>query len=274
MLSIISFVCTLFGQPGYPVGEKINLDDYELVWSDEFDGDSLDTTKWDKAWWKPVSVDVRKGGYWTLATTSVKDGCLHIGTRYYENGPFGNSAAGWYTGGIETQYKFETTYGYFETRCILPKGAGIWSAFWLMGRGVENIDGSGVDGTEIDVFESAYYSDGKNSDTVSSALHYDGYDESHKQTTVHRTHVYGSNPYEEFNTYGVKWTEKEYIFYINGVECGRSTFGGVCKNDLYLLLSVEVGGNDGVPAKSWAGEAIKQDAEPTDFIVDYVRVYK
>ncbi len=82
-----------------------------------------------------------------------------------------------------------------------------------------------------------------------------------------------NDPYEEFNTYGVEWTENEYIFYINGVETGRSSFGGISQVPEYLLLTVEVGGSNGKAKKSWAGDALSPNAEPSDLIVDYVRVY-
>ena len=72
----------------------------------------------------------------------------------------------------------------------------------------------------------------------------------------------------------VEWNEDEYIFYINGVETGRSSFGGVSKVPEYLLLTVEVGGSGGRAGSSWAGKAPARDAETTDFIVDYVRVYQ
>ena len=83
-----------------------------------------------------------------------------------------------------------------------------------------------------------------------------------------------NDPYEEFNTYGVEWNENEYIFYINGTETGRSSFGGITEVPEYLLLTVEVGGSGGKAGESWAGKALAKDAETTAFIVDYVRVYQ
>lgn len=274
-LSVISVFLTLFGLPGYPSTKSVDMDKFELTWSDEFDGNEVDKAKWNCGWWGEGNTLVRNGGWWNSKLAEVTDGNLHIKTKYYKNGVNNDGKAGWYSTQLETQGLFEQKYGYFETRCILPKGSGLWSAFWMMCPGVFDINGNGKDGTEIDIFESAYYYDGKNSDTVSSALHFDDYGKDHKSTTVHRTHIYGNDPYEEFNTYGVEWNKDGYTFYINGKKCATSKFGGVSAVPEYLLLSVEVGGSDGIPSDSWAGPSIETNAQaPTDFIVDYVRAYQ
>ena len=77
-----------------------------------------------------------------------------------------------------------------------------------------------------------------------------------------------NNPYEQFNTYGLEWNEKEYIFYINGVETGRLSTGGVSQNPEYLILSVEMRGEDGIPS-----QRDNAPADGAEFIVDYVRVF-
>ena len=59
------------------------------------------------------------------------------------------------------------------------------------------------------------------------------------ETIVSRT---DNNPYEEFNTYALEWSDDEYIIYVNGIEAGRSDFGGISQDEEWLLLSVEVGG--------------------------------
>ena len=138
----------------------------------------------------------------------------------------------------------------------------------LVGHGHGAVDGTGRDGTEIDIYEGAYYKDGwPKRDSVSSNLHYDGYGDAHRSTGVGRWFV--EKPYDTFHTYGLEWNEREYIFYIDGVETGRSSFGGVSQNPQWLILSVEheFGG--------WAGD-IRENAPGgmTDFVVDYVRVYQ
>ena len=248
---------------------KIDLNDFELTFEDEFEGDTLDTS----VWRAHNSFGVRKGGYWSGNQVRVEDGNLIITTEYREDGEFG---AGWYTSGISTQNNFEQTYGYFECRCILPKGEGLWSAFWMTNPSVsKSEDGTAINGAEIDVFESPYYNLGSNGNKVTSNIHYNGYSLNTKYSNVCITNLL-NNPYEEYNTYGVLWTENEYIFYINGYEIGRSDFGGVSQADEYLILSCEVDGTDATPQKGWSGIITNNDSDTfkAEFKVDYVRAYK
>lgn len=277
----------LFSLPAIPSGQSLDLDSrFELVWSDEFDGDSLDKTKWSTNWWETE----RKGGYWHDDLVAVKDGDLIITTAYFDEAleiPDAYKSyfavhnhkeykPGWYTGCITGQGKQNFLYGYYECRAILPKSTGMWSAFWMMNRNVEDVDGSGQDGTEVDIFESMYYKDVAwgAGDAVISGIHYDGYGAEHKGDSIGKW--FANNPYEEYNTYGLEWTPDEYIFYINGVETGRLSTGGVSQNPEYLLLSCEVAGENGVANADSKGTG-KMNMLPGDtaeFIVDYVRVYK
>ena len=272
--------------PAIPNGQDLELESrFELVWEDEFEGDSLDTSKWGFPWWETE----RKGGYWHEDLVSVKDGNLVITTAYYDEPlenyyyenwhdriDFDDYKEGWYTGCIETRGKYEFCYGYFECRCILPKSSGMWSAFWMMNNGVSNVDGSGKDGTEVDVFESMFYKDvwWGAGDAVVTGIHYDGYGEDHKGDTIGKW--LANNPYEEYNTYGVEWNENEYIFYINGVETGRLSTGGVSQNPEYLILSCEVAGANGIADAdhNGVGKMSMDTDETAEFIVDYVRVYQ
>lgn len=276
-LSFLSVICSIFGGVTVPHGKKLDMDKFELIWSDEFDGDKLDETKWDGHFVKDGQTVTRKGGYWNKELANVSGGNLSISTKYLENGVDGKGPAGWYSYALDTNGHYDQTYGYFEVRCILPKGSGLWSAFWLLCDGMTDVTNGGINGAEIDVFESCFYSqkNGKFKNSVSSNIHIDGYGDEHQSKNICNSLVYANNPYEEFNTYGLEWNENEYIFYVNGIEAGRSNFGGVSQVPEYLILSVEVGGENGTPAKSWVGESIETAGnEITDFVVDYVRAYQ
>ena len=270
-----------------PKGKQIDLNQFNLVWQDEFNGDKLDTNKWSYEWW----VTERKGGYWHEDMVSVRDGNLVISAQYFDH-PLENRyyeqwhdsinfkpyKAGWYTGQVVTRDKYEQKYGYFEVRCILPAATGMWSAFWMMNDGVFNVDGSGKDGTEVDVFESFYYKDNKiGIDAISTGIHYDGYGADEKGDSIGKVFI-ENNPYEDFNTYAVEWSPTEYIFYINGVETGRISTGGVSQNPEYLLLSCEFAGDNGVQSsdRHGTGPISQTPAQnwPAEFIVDYVRCYQ
>ena len=148
----------------------------------------------------------------------------------------------------------------------------------MMNEGVFNVDGSGKDGTEVDVFESFYYKDyWRGGDYVSTGIHYDGYGEDEKGDSIGKSYL-ANDPYKEYNTYGVEWNENEYIFYINGRETGRLSTGGVSQNPEYLLLSCEFAGANGVQSsdRHGTGEIGKTPKEnwPAEFKVDYVRCYQ
>jgi beta-glucanase (GH16 family) len=267
----------IFQTPQTARGQRINLDEWELYWSDEFNGDTLDTAKW-----VPSYTHKRRGGIWDKGQVFVSDGTLKIRTEYLENGPLG---AGWYSEEISTKGLFEKKYGYFECRCICPGGMGLWAAFWLLSEGMfAEPDGSAADGCEIDLFESGFFGNKnpKKVNGVNQATGFDGYSEGSSGVVL--GHYKGENIYTQYNTYGLEWNENEIIFYINGVETDRLSGKWVPQVEEYLLLSVEVAGTngeagiggDGLPLLEENSNIENNDPSifPLDFIVDYVRVYE
>lgn len=269
IMSCIISLCVSLDIPCYPMGEKLDLDKFDLTFEDNFEGE-LDRSVWSGHYQYGNTTVSRKGSYWNQYLAQTKDGNLVIPVVYLEEG-MGGEGADWYSAGVDTdadaENGFSQKFGYFECRCILPKGSDIWSAFWLMNSGVFDEDGSGRDGTEIDIFESDCYGDFMEN-AVTSNLHFDGYGDAHQKHGATKF-LLKNNPYEEFNTYGLEWNENEYIFYINGVETFRTDFGGVSQNEEYLILSVEMKGEDGVPL-----ERENIPAEGAEFIIDYVKVYQ
>ena len=268
-MSLIISLCVALDIPCYPMGEKLDLDKFELTFEDNFEGE-LDRSVWSGHYQYGNTTVSRKGSYWNQYLAETKEGNLVIPVVYLEEG-MGGEGAGWYSAGVDTdadaENGFSQKFGYFECRCILPKGSDIWSAFWLMNSGVFDENGDGRDGTEIDIFESDCYGDFMEN-AVTSNLHFDGYGDAHQKHGATKF-LLKNNPYEEFNTYGLEWNENEYIFYINGVETFRTDFGGVSQNEEYLILSVEMKGEDGVPS-----ERENVSAEGAEFIIDYVKVYQ
>lgn len=270
LIALFQSLILTFSPGGFP--RIPHEEDFDLVWSDEFDGTGLDTTKW-HGHGCDSGAAIRRGSYWSTSVLRVEDGCLHIPTEYYPDGLNGNGKPGWYTCGIDTSGLYYQRYGYFEVRCILPKGAGLWAAFWMLCGGMSHVDGTGLDGAEIDIFESPFSTD-RYSRRVSSNIHIDGYGEDLKSMHVCEPYILINNPYEEFNTYGLEWNEYGYTFYVNGIKTGESNFGGASQTPEYMILSVEVGGENAEPGASWASGALSADEAPTDFIIDYVRAYQ
>ena len=261
----------LFSTPVKPyLDNTIDLSRFELTFEDAFDH-GFDDTVWQGHYvYGDDDTQPRDTAYWNRGQVSfTDDGCLVLSADYKEDGPKG---AAYYSYGMETNPNknyngnhtgFEQLYGYFEIRCILPKGAGLNPAFWLLTDGMwaDDTDG-GVTGAEIDVLETPTDFDKSSKDfgCIMQTVHVDGYDDAHRQEI--QGWFYADDPYEKFNTYGVEWNENEYIFYVNGVETARTDFGGVCRVPLYLIISLGV------------DEKVRREDMPADFIVDYVRAYQ
>ena len=269
LLAFLMTVLQFLGIAYYPFGQQVDMDKFELTFEDEFDK-GIDWTVWSGHYVWGKGSQPRKGAFWNNAIPYTEDGKLVIPMKYLTEG-MGGTGEGWYSAGIDTDSDavngFSQKYGYFEVRCILPDCPTAWAAFWLMNDGVYEVGNDGVDGTEIDIFESDCIDDTiKNA--VTSNLHFDGYGDAHQKMGAKKFLIKG-NPYEEYNTYGLEWNENEYIFYINGVESYRTDFGGVSQNPEYLILSYEMGGENGI-----AEDSSLDKSKTYNYIVDYVRVYQ
>ena len=128
------------------------------------------------------------------------------------------------------------------------------------------ISQGGVGGAEIDIFESAHYGE-PFGHCVFSAIHCSGVDGKQEGIDSLILGFYRDGNVAEYNTYGLEWTEDEYIFYINGVETCRSTFGnGVSQVEQDVIISLEIPVNDIT--------ALDRDTFETEYTVDYVKIYQ
>ena len=251
----------------------IDLSRWKLVFSDDFNGSKLDRTKWRFRSDNRKECEIRRGGYWSKDQIILKDSHLILRTEY-KDGP---SGPGWYASAVTTDGLFNHRYGYYEARCILPKGTGFWASFWIQSNNMRipgKDTGGGLNGAELDIFEAPYYGRGpEQRSRISTAVHVDGF-----PPLLHSRHLgdfLATDPYNHFNTYGVEWNKNEYIFYINRNETCRTHFRkGTSRVPEYMILSVEVCGENAVPGRDWAGLITDgPGTQPANFIVDYVRVY-
>lgn len=253
--------CLAFDTPRTPRGQELNLDGYSLVFFDDFDGDTLNTDVW-----KHRGVGARRCGFNAESQAEVRDGNLYLTAEYLEDGKFG---AGWYSGMISLKQHY--LRGYFEIRCKCNKDKGFWSAFWIQSPNNpydHNISQGGIYGAEIDIFE-AMSADAKllsSRNSVTQTIHCNGWDddvENIDSRTLGKFKV-GNDIYNEYNTYGLEWTEDEYIFYINGVESARSSFGnGVSTIPEEVIVSLEL-----------PGSADFEKDYSTQMVIDYVKIYQ
>lgn len=264
--------------------ERLDLSDREIVWQDEFDGDSIDTTKWE------VFDTNGHTTFFTPDQVTVSDGCARLRIEYHKDGKFGD---GFYGGWLSTANTFRYTYGYYEIRCKMPKGEGLHAAFWTYQDELWKYDYTADKGTEIDIFENAYYRVNDRPEIINNtytiALHAGDGLGNHLGTGSDKICTLegdGTNMYDTFHTYGLEWTENEYIFYYDGIEVERFDFSkgdidGIsctCKEPMFLYVSTHVGTqvrDDGSIRDEWNGNAFNnpEGTFPTDFVVDYVRVY-
>ncbi|HDP34312.1 MAG TPA: glycosyl hydrolase family protein [Candidatus Hydrogenedentes bacterium] len=219
---------------------------WELVWQDEFEGDAIDPDKWEV-----IGDSPRRDAFWVKDDTYVDGkGALVLRTKKDGNR--------YTSGAVRTLGKFESAFGYWEARCKFPTQPGHWPAFWLMPPGgIGALEQTGQDGTEIDIMEKPW-----REDKIQHALHWDGYGEHHKSKGK-VSEIPGIS--KDWHTFGLWWTPKEYVFYVDGGETWRTSDGGVCQVPVYIKLTEEIG--------EWGGD-IAEAALPDYFKVDYVRVYQ
>ena len=218
---------------------------WELIWSDEFSGSTVDVSKWEI-----IGDEPRRDGWW-MREDAYLDGQGHLILRTKrDNGRYTSGA-------VRTRGKFEHTFGYYEARVTFPSQEGHWPAFWLFSSSVHNVDGSGRDGTEIDIIEKPW-----TTDLVHQALHWDGYGEGHQSISQTEIPIPGIS--QGWHVAGLDWSTDRYVFYVDGNATWNTSAGGVSQVPQYIKLTEEVG--------EWWGN-IENANLPDYFMVDYVRVY-
>ena len=252
---------TVFDNPIRPLGDELDLTGYSLVFEDEFNGTELNTDVWEYRGSGP-----RRGGFNAESQVKLEDGKMIMTGEYLTDGMYGE---GWYTAMIKLKERY--CKGYFEVSCILNEGSGFWSAFWLQADApyTASISKGGVGGAEIDIMESYNDETHKRYESVAQTIHCAGVDGVQEGYQSERLGYYtGNNIHQEYNTYGVMWTDDEYIFYVNGVETCRSSFGeGVSEVKEDVIVSLEI------PDETQLA-ALDKDTYHTEYIVDYVRIYQ
>lgn len=253
---------------------------WKLVWYDEFDGNSLDTTKWSYRldFWgrrhpslteEGASLD-GKGNL--LLKIYEKDGkyyssTIQTGSMYFD--PSVDREYGkWPIGKLEKP-KFMHKYGYYEIRCKLSSPpTGWWAAFWLQSPIIGSSLDPGKSGVEIDILETFSDYGVLSGDTISHNCHWDGYGVDHKSSGLHAYALEKTK--DGFHTFGVDWNPEGYVFYVDGKVSYRMN-EVVSHTEQFILVHTECEGfrGDNPTPKP---ELLKAEL-PAYFIVDYVRVY-
>ena len=254
----VLFICSdanVFAAP--PAG-------YYQVWGDEFNGSSLDTTKWD--YWLLGS---RRDAVNTSAAVSVSGGVLTINT-YTTNGTT-------YTAMVANDTTFRSRYGYWEASIKWGDTNGMWSAIWMQSptMGTYLYDPF-VSGSEIDISEHRSTDGGANGDIINVVqpnVHWNGYGGSAASSGGNN---YGSGLGSGFHTYGFLWTPTDYTISIGGnpVRNWNYSVNGVpvSESTEWMVLSSEV------QSGLWSGTTPSGGygvlgTSTTQLQVDYIRYY-
>lgn len=229
-----------------------------LVWSDEFNGTTLDGAKW--------TAETGGGGwgnnelqYYKAANATVSSGTLKI-TAKKERVQANN-----YTSArIKTYLKGDWTYGRFEARIKLPKGAGLWPAFWMMPT--DSYYGTWPKSGEIDISELI----GSKPTNSFGTLHYG---------TSSTDHQYKSSNFflnsgtfaDAFHTFAIEWQAGIIKWFVDDnlyqtlTTADISPYAWPFDKRFYIILNLAVGGT--------LGGTVDNTIFPVAMEVDYVRVY-
>jgi beta-glucanase (GH16 family) len=240
-----------------------------LLWSDEFDGVSLDSTKWNietgmSGWgnneWQNYTGDPEN--------LKVENGNLVITARC-DSGICGDKDGSITSARINTKDKFTFQYGTIQARIKAPPGQGMWAAFWMLGSNFDT-DGWPKCG-EVDIME--IFDGASTNDRVHSVLHWYDIDD----PRANNGHVYEGDSVQfatplsdDFHTYELNWDENRVVGKVDNQQIFTKVINPTTMseflNDFFLVLNVAVGGNlgaDPVTDQTWQHE----------MLVDWIRVY-
>jgi beta-glucanase (GH16 family) len=257
--SLLAFALLVVLALGHPAAAAANL-----VWGDEFNGpggSAPDPSRWTAetgaGGWGNQELEYYTGRPANAALNG--HGELAITARREAYG-----GADYTSARLTTAASFARAYGRFEARIELPRGQGLWPAFWLLGSdvGTAGWPGSG----EIDVMENV----GNQPNTSYSTIHGPGFSGSGGLSWGRWLPAPLADAY---HTVAVDWSPNRIRFLLDGVEFRRLSPASLPAGDawvfdhpFFMILDLAVGG-------SWPGSPDATTAFPQTMLVDYVRVY-
>lgn len=230
---------------------------WNLIWSDEFNGTSIDDTKWTHELgtgdWGWGNNELQ---YYTASTNNsfASNGELHILAKeqVINNSDYSSAR-------IVTKDKFSFQYGKVEARLKAPAGQGLWPAFWMLGQNISTVGWPQCG--EIDVLEHV-----NNNPYVNGTAHWNN-----------NGHVYyGGQSYlnvEDYHNYSIIWNESTIRYFVDGIQFfSLNTANNINSteefhNNFFFILNLAVGGN-------WPGSPDASTVFPAEMVVDYIRVYQ
>jgi beta-glucanase (GH16 family) len=232
----------------------------KLIWSDEFDGDTLNTSNWSNE--TDIDVNNEWEKYTNGTNLKIKDGILTITAKLVGTG---QNKYDYTSGRVNSYGKREFLYGRMEIRAKMPVGRGTWPATWMLGANIGSVSWPACG--ELDIMEHV------------------GYDPTWIQGSIHSPSSYGSTVNygrfkvsdceSAFHIYGMTWTPEKISYFVDDPDDPYYTYNPSYKDDstwpfhkpCFFILNLAIGG-------SWGGLAGVDDSIfPVDMQIDYVRVY-
>lgn len=262
IIAILLLLTTFFGCESDNF-QKLDPRDWQLVWSDDFDGASgelPDATKWAfdlgngvGGWgnqelqsYTDSPENVSMDGEGNLVITAIRSGSAFTSAR------------------IKTQGLYTQQYGRIEARLKTPYGPGIWPAFWMLGENIETVDWPQCG--EIDIMELR----GQEPHIIHGSMHGPGYSGGNPMT---KGYALTNDRFDaDFHVYAIEWDADKVDFFVDEylyqrVERGDVPGEWVYDQPFFLILNVAVGGN-------YVGFPTDQTPFPQKMIIDYVRAYQ
>jgi len=232
---------------------------YRLVWHENFEGEVLDTNKWNIEIREPGWVNNELQAYTNrIENLVIEDNNLIIKTIKEKF-----KAASYTSGRINTSDKLEWKYGRFEIRAKIPKTKGVWPAIWLLSESIAE-EGWPKCG-EIDIMEHI-----NNEDIIYGTIHSEEYN--HMTDTQIGGNTTIVNLDENFHTFGLEWDENSLVWFIDDKIYHRVNKKDYFKNDwpfdnkYFLILNQAIGG-------FWPGDP-DNNFTSTEFIIDWIKVFQ
>ena len=244
---------------GYPAAD--GHDGMTLVWSDEFDGTSVNGSNWtydlgDSGWgnneWQNYTS--------SPANSSVADGFLTITARQEPGG-------GYTSARMKSVDLQEFQFGRIDVRAKLPQGQGIWPAIWMLGA---NFDAVGWPACgEIDIMELVGHQPG----TVHGTAHWGAAWNQHQYTGESISLPAGETFSDAFHVFSVVWQadqitwlmDDQPFFTLTPAQMNGQPYP--FNAPFFFILNVAVGGN-------WPGYPDATTSFPQSMVVDCVRVFQ
>jgi beta-glucanase (GH16 family) len=237
---------------------------YHLAWSDEFNGNALNTQDWNYEQGNNNGWGNHELENYTNRTQNVFVSAGHLVIEARQESFGGNS----YTSGrLTTQGKQSFTYGRIDIRAKLPVAKGMWPALWMLGSDISSVPWPGCG--ETDIMELV----GSAPSQVTGSLHWQQAGGSEGTYNNNYDLASGQDFSQQFHVFSLIWQNNsaqllvdDHVYVSGGLS--NVTSGNYPFNSpFFFIFNVAVGGD-------WPGSPDNTTNFPQRMFVDYVRVFE